>query len=127
MGVHAAIVRIEVKAQRVVRADGAERPRPIVASEAGGIVLIVGAVASGRQEYGLSVLFRGEEAALLAITRRPLVSGVVFQLLPLRLAWCAPAAAPVGRGGVIAALQGSQVVGEAVVAVVAFVAVFSQK
>ena len=121
-----AAARIEVEEPRVVRDVGVERPRPEAAVAAGIHKLAVATVAGGRQEERLAVLLRGKLAAFHSVLCRPLVGRVAQQFLPLLLAWCAPAAAPVDCGRVVACLQGRQVVGEAVVAVVAPVAVLGQ-
>ena len=94
------VVRIEVEAPRASRVAGVERTRPVLAEAAGVVKLAVQADSGGGQEEALIVL-RGEEVAFLAVLRRPLVGSVRQQLIPLRLAWCAPAAAPVGRGSII--------------------------
>ena len=128
---HAADARIEVEVPRVARIICVERSRPVIAVGAcvveftvpAVIEPIVPAVASGRKEERLAVLLRGEKSTLHAILCRPLVGGVVQQFFPLLLARRAPAAAPVGLGRVITALQGGQVVGETIVAEVGLVAV----
>lgn len=78
------------------------------------------------QENALIILLRGEEIAFFAVLSRPHECGVAQQLIPLFLAWCAPATAPIGRGRVVVVLQGNQVVGVAVVAVFGLIAVFCQ-
>ena len=124
--VHVATVRIEAEAPRIGRVVGAERPRPVVAVGAGVAELRVPTAAGSGQEERLSVLLRGELPAFHAVLRRPLVGRVRQQLVPLRLAWRAPAAAPVGSGRVVARLQGRLVVGEAIVAVATAIAVLRQ-
>ena len=124
--VHVATVRIEAEAPRIGRVVGAERPRPVEAAGAGVVELRVPTDAGSGQEERLSVLLRGELAAFHAVLRHPLVCRVRQQLVPLRLGGRAPAAAPVGGGGVVARLQSGQVVGETVGSIVALVAVLRQ-
>ena len=123
---HAATGRIrEAEHPRFARVVQVERTRPVAAEAAGKVEAGV-AVASGRKEEAVAVRC-GEESSVHAVLVRPSNGRVLVKFLPFLFGRHAPVAAPVGRGSVVLGKEGGQVVGEAVVAVIGFVAVLGQR
>ena len=123
--VHAVVVRAEGEVPRDVRVVRVERTRPKGAAEANVVELIEPTVASRRQEETVAVACR-EETTVHTTLLRPGHGRVVVEFLPFLPCGHAPAAAPVGRGGIILGQQSGQVVGETVVSIVGIATVLGE-
>ena len=116
------VARIEVGVPHIARFIRVERTRPVEAFAACVVETALVTVAGNRQEETAAV--GGEEPAVYTVLGSPCLGRVLVKLLPFLLGWHAPVIAPVGSGCVVLGLQGGQVVGEAVVAIIGFVAIF---
>ena len=115
----------ELEAFDAVRHVLVKRTRPIgafVADEARRFIITA---IPCRQEDTIAIA-RGEQTAFHPVDGRPRMTALCQQFDPLVVGWSAPALTPVGGGGIVAWLQGFQVVSEAVEAEIRLTAILSE-
>ena len=102
-----------------------KRTRPIGAFVADEARLFIITAIPCRQEDTVAVA-RSKQTTFHPVDGRPRIAALCQQFDPLVVGWSAPALTPVGGGGVVAWLQGFQVVSEAVEAEIRLTAILGE-
>ena len=126
---HVDVARTEEQAPRAARVVRVERARPAAAERASAVERTIVAIPCSGQEYGVAVFFARNLAAINSILRCPLSGGVaaVDEFLELLFARHTPSRAPVYISGIVLKVEFGFVVGKAIVAIPAVVAVLGHR